>query len=153
MRISGWSPTPSDNIFLLICVIQTNETSRTAFFQNNKNCGGKGFRFWKRRFSPQKDGLSLNVMQTPLTARVEPIGSNLTEGALALIESVYERTGLNDPQELLPHVCSELEKRFSDNSLEYHLSQMHLQTTADIVRTISCFFISKRLYPDKNYLK
>ena len=92
-------------------------------------------------------------MQTPLTERVEPIGSNLTEGALALIESVYERTGLDNPQELLPHVCSELEKRFSDNSLEYHLSQMHLQTTADIVRTISCFFISKRLYPDKNYLK
>lgn len=90
-------------------------------------------------------------MQTPLSQKVEPAGSNLTEGALALIESVYERTGLNDPYELLPHVCSELEERFADNSLEYHLSQMHLQTTADIVRTISCFFISKRLYPDKSY--
>lgn len=56
-------------------------------------------------------------MQTPATERVESIGSNLTEGALALIESVYDRTGLNDPYELLPHVCSELEDRFSDNSL------------------------------------
>ena len=42
--------------------------------------------------------------------------------------------------------------RFPDNSLEYHLSQMHLETTDDIVRTISCFFISRSLYPEKTYL-
>lgn len=90
-------------------------------------------------------------MTMPLKEKTEPVGSNLTEGALALIESVYEKTHLEDPYELLPHVCDELMDRFADNSLEYHLTQMHLQTTEDIVRTISCFFISKRLYPEKVY--
>jgi len=91
-------------------------------------------------------------MVTQKIENMSPVGSNLTEGALALVESVYQRTNLNNPQELLPHVCAELMKRFPDNSLEYHLTQMHLETTDDIVRTISCFFISKRLYPEKSYL-
>jgi len=95
------------------------------------------------------------VFFTMVAQKVEKtsqVGCNLTEGALALVESVYRRTNLNDPQELLPHVCAELMDRFPDNSLEYHLTQMHLETTDDIVRTISCFFISKSLYPEKSYL-
>ena len=80
-------------------------------------------------------------------------GAKLTEGAMALIEEVAARTQLTDPQELLPYVCDELMDRFPDDSLEYHLSQMHLQTTDDIVRSISCFFISKQLFPSKSYLR
>lgn len=91
-------------------------------------------------------------MVTQSIEKTSQVGSNLTEGALALVESVYQRTNIDDPQALLPHVCSELMERFPDNSLEYHLSQMHLETTDAIVRTISCFFISKRLYPEKTYL-
>lgn len=110
-------------------------------------------KFFRKGCSARRKTGWVITMQTPTTERTEAIGSNLTEGALALIESVYERTKLKDPYELLPHVCSELEDRFPDNSMEYHLSQMHLQTTEDIVRTISCFFISKRLYPDKTYIR
>lgn len=97
-------------------------------------------------------GPGMITMVTQKIEKVSPIGSNLTEGALALVESVYQRTNLNNPQDLLPHVCAELMDRFPDKSLEYHLTQMHLETTEDIVRTISCFFISKRLYPEKSYL-
>lgn len=86
-------------------------------------------------------------------SRPEPQGPNLTEGAFALIESVVNRTNLTDPQELLPYVCDELMARFQNDALEYHLSQMHLQTTEDIVRSITCFFISKELFPAKKYSK
>lgn len=101
------------------------------------------------------DGPTRTPVFFTMVAQVEKtsqVGCNLTEGALALVESVYRLTNLNDPQELLPHVCEELMDRFPDNSLEYHLSQMHLETTDDIVRTISCFFISRSLYPEKTYL-
>lgn len=107
---------------------------------------------FKRRAGRPKPGPGIFTMATKNLEKTSPVGCNLTEGALALVESVYRRTNLNDPQQLLPHVCAELETRFPDNSLEYHLTQMHLETTEDIVRTISCFFISKRLYPEKSYL-
>lgn len=83
----------------------------------------------------------------------ERLGSNLTEGAMALIERIVDRTKLTDPYQLLPYVCNELVDRFPDDMLEYHLSQMHLQTTDDIVRSITCFFISKELFPTKSYLR
>lgn len=92
-------------------------------------------------------------METATNACVLDItsGTNLTEGAMALIERVVERTKLTDPHELLPKVCDELERKFSNDSLDYHLYQMRLQTTEDIVRAISCFFISKQLFPNKRY--
>ena len=86
------------------------------------------------------------------TKNSQPTGPNLTEGAMVLIEGVVEKTRLTDPQELLPYVCDELMNRFPDDTLEYHCSQMHLQTTQDIVRSITCFFISKKLFPTKSYL-
>lgn len=106
----------------------------------------------RRRAGRPKCSPGMITMVTPKVKKTNPVGSNLTEGALALVESVYQRTNLDTPQDLLPHVCAELMERFPDNSLEYHLTQMHLETTDDIVRTISCFFISKRLYPEKSYL-
>ena len=57
----------------------------------------------------------------------------LTEGALALVEEIVERTKVTDEQQLIGMVCEELERRFSsgnskrDESYEYHLSQMHLR--------------------------
>ena len=72
---------------------------------------------------------------------------------MALVEEVYENTQISDPNKLLPYVCDELTTRFADDSLEYHLSQMHLETTDDVLRTISCFFVSKQLFPTKSYIK
>ena len=83
----------------------------------------------------------------------------LTEGALALVEEIVERTKVTDEQQLIGMVCEELERRFSsgnskrDESYEYHLSQMHLETTSDVARAISCFFISKKLFPKINFRK
>lgn len=78
--------------------------------------------------------------------------SDLTEGAMALIEKVVKETNLRDPYALLPHVCNELMQRYQYNFLEYHLRQMHLQTTEEIIRSITCFFISKTIFPTKSYL-
>jgi hypothetical protein len=91
-------------------------------------------------------------METINVETNQTTGSGLTEGAMALIEGVVQKTNLTDPKELLPYVCDELMDRFPSDSLEYHLSQMHLETTEDVVRSITCFFISKRLFPTKSYL-
>ena len=93
------------------------------------------------------------VNQYATTKTEELPGLKLTEGAMALIEEVVNRTHLTDPMELLPYVCEELENRFApSDTLEYHLSQMHLETTKAVVRSITCFFISKKMFPNKTYL-
>lgn len=78
-------------------------------------------------------------MKTTNTAITKPgpLGSNLTENAFSLIEDVVDRTKLTDPHELLPYVCDELMERYQDDSLEFHLKQMHLETTEDIVYSIT----------------
>ena len=91
-------------------------------------------------------------METINVETNQTTGSGLTEGAMALIEGVVQKTNLTDPKELLPYVCDELMESFPRYSLQYHLSQMHLETTEDVVRSITCFFISKRLFPTKSYL-
>lgn len=81
----------------------------------------------------------------------------LTTGALAVIESVVNRTKITDPKKLVPEVCEELVNRYGssankgDKKLDYHLKQMRLSTTRDISRAIDCFFIAKRLFPGKCY--
>ena len=79
-------------------------------------------------------------METINVETNQTVGVNLTEGAMALIEGVVQKTNLTDPKELLPYVCDELMDRFPSDTLE------------DVVRSITCFFISKRLYPTKSYL-
>lgn len=82
---------------------------------------------------------------------------SLTTGALAVIESVVNRTKITDPQKLVPEVCEELVNRYGssakkgDRKLDYHLKQMRLSTTRDIARAIDCFFIAKQLFPGKCY--
>lgn len=89
----------------------------------------------------------------------ECTGIPLTEGALALVEEVVERTKVTDEKELVGIVCAELERRFSngkakkDEGYEYHLSQMHLETTSAVARTISCYFISKKMFPKISFRK
>lgn len=95
----------------------------------------------------------------PTQVLSECTGIALTEGALALIEEVVERTKVTDEKQLIGIVCEELERRFSsgnekrDDGYEYHLSQMHLETTSDVARTISCYFISKKMFPKITFRK
>lgn len=73
---------------------------------------------------------------------------NITQGAMALIEGVVERTKITDPQKLVPEVCEELVTRYGNGEkrLAYHLKQMQLTTTAEVRRAIDCFFIYQRLF-------
>jgi len=81
----------------------------------------------------------------------------ITQGAMALIESVVNRTNITDPQKLVPEVCEELVNRYGgksgkeDKRLAYHLAQMHMTTTMEVRRAIECFFISKQLFPKMSY--
>lgn len=87
----------------------------------------------------------------------ENVNYTITQGAMALIESVVNRTGITDPQDLVPEVCEELINRYGSNpgkgdkKLSYHLAQMHLTTTKEVRRAIECFFISKQLFPKVSY--
>ena len=76
--------------------------------------------------------------------------TRLSEGAMALVGSVVDRTQITDPDKLLPEVCIELERRFgngeSDAAMNYHLDQMNMRTTKEIRRIIDCYFISKNLF-------
>ena len=79
--------------------------------------------------------------------------NNLTEGSMALVEYVVNRTGETDPDILIDRVCEELMDRYQNDTLEYHLSQMHLETTNEVKRTICCYLISRKIFPEKSYIR
>lgn len=72
---------------------------------------------------------------------------------MALIEHVVEKTGETNPDKLVELVCDELMDRYPNDSLEYHLAQMHLSTTSEVKRTIRCYLISKKFLPGKSYIR
>lgn len=76
-----------------------------------------------------------------------------SEGALSIVESVVKRTHLSDPSKLLPEVCDELVRLYPGSILEYRTHQMNMRTTNDVTRIIEYYFISKRLFPDREYTK
>lgn len=79
--------------------------------------------------------------------------NNLTEGTMALIEYVVNKTGETDPDILLELVCDELVNRYQSDALEYHLAQMHLETTGEVKRAIGCYLIAKEVFPEKSYIR
>ena len=91
-------------------------------------------------------------MVTTASNQVE--STRLTEGALALVGSVVNRTHITDPDELLPEVCDELERRFgcgdNDAAMNYHLSQMNMRTTREVRRIIECYFISQKMFSKRS---
>lgn len=52
------------------------------------------------------------------------------------------RMFLNDPKSY-----------YADKRVEYHLSQMHLETTNEVKRTICCYLISRKIFPEKSYIR
>jgi len=79
--------------------------------------------------------------------------NNLTEGSMALIEHVVKKTGETNPDRLLGLVCDELVERYPNDALEYHLDQMHLNTTGEVKRMIRCYLISRKVFPEKSYIR
>lgn len=78
---------------------------------------------------------------------------NVTEGAMRIVEEVVSKTDNHDRSFLLAKVCDELEERYAGDSLEYHLSQMHIDTTSDILHAIDMFFVMKEMFPDSTFMR
>lgn len=66
---------------------------------------------------------------------------NVSEGALRLVGEAVRLVGITDRIKLLDTVCSILEKKFQGKTLEYHLRQMNLCTTKDILYAIDIYKI------------
>lgn len=82
-----------------------------------------------------------------------PVRENVTEGALRIIETIIKRENSHDRRFLLEKVCEELEAKYVGESLEYHLSQMNINTTTDILHAIDIFFVMEKMFPDTTFLR
>lgn len=74
--------------------------------------------------------------------------SLITDGAFKLIESVYKKNPINDRNKLLSAVCEEVERRYVGDTLEYHLNQMKMNTTNEILNVIDTYLVMISIDPD-----
>lgn len=77
----------------------------------------------------------------------------ITDGIMRMIEQVKKKLNSSDRLEILSLVCHEMEIRYPGNSLEYHLSQMGIRTTNDILDAIDIYLIMIELEPDTTFEK
>ncbi len=75
----------------------------------------------------------------------------IPDGAFILIEEVVKKYQTKDEQELLEHVCQEMEERYTGDSLEYHAAQMKMRTTVEISDAIGIYLIWKELEPNTTF--
>ena len=92
-------------------------------------------------------------MNHSAAAQAFPVRENVTEGAMRIIESVVRSEKNHDRNFLLGKVCDELEARYVGDSLEYHLGQMNISTTSDILHAIDLFFVFEMMFPETSFLK
>ena len=92
-------------------------------------------------FLPPDKGMRQSVM-----AKTNP-RENVTEGAMKIVGEVVKKANTHDRSILLERICDELEERYPGESLEYHLSQMHISSTADIAYAIDMFFVMDKIFP------
>lgn len=81
------------------------------------------------------------------------VRDNVSDGAMRIVEEVVKRTNNRDRSFLLTAICAELESRFVGDSLEYHLSQMHIGGTSDILHAIDLYFVMERLFPGTSFIR
>lgn len=72
----------------------------------------------------------------------------ITDGAMRIVREVVLRTHTTDRFQLLSAICEDLEGRYAGETFDYHVAQMNLKTTADILRAIDVYFIMKEFYPE-----
>ena len=75
----------------------------------------------------------------------------IPDGAFILIEEVVKKYQTKNEQELLEHVCQEMEERYTGDSLEYHAAQIKMRTTVEILDTIGIYLILKELEPNTTF--
>ena len=81
------------------------------------------------------------------------VRDNVSDGAMRIVEEVVKRTNNRDRSFLLTAICEELETRFVGESLEYHLSQMHISGTSDILHAIDLYFVMEKLFPGTSFAR
>lgn len=74
--------------------------------------------------------------------------SLITDGAFKLVESVYKKNQTKDRNKLLIAVCEEVERRYTGDTLEYHLNQMKMNTTNEILNVIDTYLVMISIDPD-----
>ena len=79
--------------------------------------------------------------------------SLITDGAIRLVEEMSKKYRTKDRIEILHHVCAEVEKRYPGSSLEYHLNQMRIPTTKDILDVIDVYIILTEIDPTATFAR
>lgn len=77
----------------------------------------------------------------------------ITDGALRLVEEAAKKTNTKDRYALLDYICADMEKRYPGDSLEYHLSQMRIATTKDILEIIDLYLVMVEFEPGTTFTK
>lgn len=68
-----------------------------------------------------------------------PHTTTISNGAISMIEEVAGKAATMDRMDILEAVCEDLQARFSGDSLEYHLCQMNISTTSDLLYAIDLY--------------
>lgn len=77
----------------------------------------------------------------------------ITDGAMRLVEEVVKKYNTKDRYEILEHVCQEVSERYPGDSLEYHLNQMKMSTTKDILYIIDIYLIMVEVEPKTTFIR
>lgn len=83
----------------------------------------------------------------------ENFSSLITDGAMRLVEEMAKKHNTKDRHEILGYVCAEMERRYPGNSLEYHLDQMNIESTGDILDIIDVYLILVGLDPSVTFVR
>lgn len=83
----------------------------------------------------------------------ENFSSLITDGAMRLVEAMAKKHNTKDRHEILGYVCAEMERRYSGSSLEYHLDQMKIESTGDILDIIDVYLILVAADPSITFMR
>ena len=76
-------------------------------------------------------------------------GSDVTDTALFVIDSVVQKYKITDRFDIMSAVCDAVRSKYGEGDrLELHLRRMHLLTTKDVLYAIDIYSTLKQLYPD-----
>lgn len=79
--------------------------------------------------------------------------SLITDGAMRLVEEMAKKHNTKDRHRILCYVCEEMERRYPGSSLEYHLNQMKIKTTRDILDVIDVYLVLMETDPSISFIR
>lgn len=75
----------------------------------------------------------------------------ITDGAMRLVEETVKKCKTKDRYKILECLCKDMEEKYPGDSLEYHLSQMKMRTTSEILDIIDIYLIMIELDPETTF--